>query len=97
MQTGLLVLGTMVLVTGSVPAVLPVLLPLGVVFSRIHRRYVATSRELKRWEAVTRCVRPQWGRRSWGWAGRVGWAGLGGPSAQLGEDAAQRAGGAAGV
>ena len=39
----------------AVPVVLPVFVPLGVAFYLLRVRYVRTSREVKRWEAVTRC------------------------------------------
>ena len=42
------------LVCIAVPVILPVFVPLGLAFVHIQRRYVATSREIKRLEAVTR-------------------------------------------
>lgn len=41
----------------AVPVILPVFIPLGVAFVYIQRRYVNTSREIKRLEATTRCRR----------------------------------------
>lgn len=37
--------------------ILPVFLPLVAAFYWLRIRYVKTSREIKRWEAVTRCER----------------------------------------
>ena len=37
-----------------VPFVIPVFLPLGLAFFWVRRRYLCTSRELKRFEATTR-------------------------------------------
>lgn len=37
-----------------VPFIIPVFLPLGVAFFWIRARYLATSREVKRWEATSR-------------------------------------------
>lgn len=54
LQTGFLCLGAFVLVSIAVPIVLPVFLPLGVLFAYIRNRYISTSREVKRLEAVTR-------------------------------------------
>ena len=54
-QTGFQVLGAFVMVGVAVPVVLPVFVPLGVAFYLLRVRYVRTSREVKRWEAVTRC------------------------------------------
>jgi ABC-type multidrug transport system fused ATPase/permease subunit len=54
LQTGFVLLGTFVLVAVAVPVVLPVFLPLVAAFWWLRRRYVATSREVKRLEAVTR-------------------------------------------
>ena len=48
------VLGALVMVSVAVPWVLPVFIPLGVVFYLLRVRYVRTSREVKRYEAVTR-------------------------------------------
>ena len=53
------------LVCIAVPVILPVFVPLGLAFVHIQRRYVATSREIKRLEAVTRC-------RAGGGGGREG-------------------------
>ena len=47
------------MVSVAVPVVLPVFLPLGLMFYLLRVRYVRTSREVKRYEAVTRSgVRP---------------------------------------
>jgi ABC-type multidrug transport system fused ATPase/permease subunit len=54
LQTGFVLLGTFILVAVAVPVVLPVFLPLVVAFWWLRKRYVATSREVKRLEAVTR-------------------------------------------
>lgn len=54
LQLGFMVLGALVLVSIAVPVILPVFLPLVVIFYYIRRRYVITSREVKRLEAITR-------------------------------------------
>jgi len=54
LQTGFVLVGTFVLVAVAVPYVLPIFVPLVVAFWWLRRRYVATSREVKRLEAVTR-------------------------------------------
>ncbi|GAX75678.1 hypothetical protein CEUSTIGMA_g3121.t1 [Chlamydomonas eustigma] len=53
-QCGFQVVGAFILVSVAVPVVLPLFLPLGVAFYLIRERYVRTSREVKRWDAVTR-------------------------------------------
>ncbi|KAL6756466.1 P-loop containing nucleoside triphosphate hydrolase protein [Haematococcus lacustris] len=53
-QCGLLVLGALILVAVAVPWVVPVFLPLALSFWFIRHRYIVASREIKRWEAVTR-------------------------------------------
>lgn len=60
-QCGLLVAGALVLVSAAVPYILPLFVPLGCLFVLMRHRYIAASREIKRWEAVTRWVmRSQW-------------------------------------
>lgn len=54
LQIGCMVCGALVLVAVAVPVVLPVFVPLLVAFFMIRRRYIVTSREVKRLEAVTR-------------------------------------------
>lgn len=54
LQTGFQVLGALVMVSVAVPVVLPIFIPLGVIFYYLRVRYVRASREIKRWEAVTR-------------------------------------------
>lgn len=55
-QTGFLVLSAFVLVSIAVPVILPVFVPLAAAFVWLRARYLRASREVKRWEAVTRCV-----------------------------------------
>ncbi|GFR41482.1 hypothetical protein Agub_g2173, partial [Astrephomene gubernaculifera] len=54
LQSSFQVLGALVLVCIAVPVILPVFLPLLVAFWWVRRRYITASREVKRWEAVTR-------------------------------------------
>lgn len=54
LQTGFMCLGAFVLVAIAVPVVLPVFVPLLMGFYMVRARYVVTSREVKRLEAVTR-------------------------------------------
>ncbi|MEW5316893.1 MAG: hypothetical protein WDW38_008234 [Sanguina aurantia] len=54
LQCGLLVLGAFTLVSIAVPLVMPAFVPLALIFSYQQGRYLTTSREVKRWEAVTR-------------------------------------------
>ncbi|KXZ56224.1 hypothetical protein GPECTOR_1g195 [Gonium pectorale] len=54
LQSAFLVVGAIVLVAIAVPVVLPVFVPLALAFFWIRRRYIIASREVKRWEAVTR-------------------------------------------
>lgn len=56
LQCGFLVLSAFVLVSIAVPVILPVFVPLAIVFYWLRRRYINASREIKRWEAVTRWV-----------------------------------------
>ena len=53
LDSGMLVVGALVLVAVAVPFVLPLFLPLAVMFLFVRRRYVTASREVRRWEAVT--------------------------------------------
>eukprot|EP00798_Chlamydomonas_sp_ICE-L_P022324 gene22324-29400_t len=53
-QTFFLVLSAFVLVSIAVPVILPVFIPLALFFYYLRQRYVTCSREVKRWEAVTR-------------------------------------------
>lgn len=53
-QVGFLVLSALVLVSIAVPIILPVFLPLAAAFYVLRARYLRASREVKRWEAVTR-------------------------------------------
>lgn len=46
--------GALVLVAIAVPFVIPFFVPLLFVFWYVRRRYVTTSREVKRWEGTTR-------------------------------------------
>lgn len=48
------VVGAFVLLVVVVPFILPIFLPLGLAFWWVQRRYMRTSRELKRYDAVTR-------------------------------------------
>lgn len=48
------VFGAFVLVAIAVPVILPVFLPLLASFLWIRSRYIRASRDIKRWEAVTR-------------------------------------------
>lgn len=54
LQAGMMVIGALVLLCVVVPVILPIFIPLIAVFIYIQRRYLRTSRELKRFEAVTR-------------------------------------------
>ncbi|GBF93736.1 hypothetical protein Rsub_06068 [Raphidocelis subcapitata] len=54
LQIGTMVVGALVLVSIAVPVVLPVFAPLLIAFILLRRRYIVTSREVKRMEAVTR-------------------------------------------
>ncbi|GIM00727.1 hypothetical protein Vretimale_5639, partial [Volvox reticuliferus] len=54
LQSAFQVLGAFVLVAIAVPVILPVFLPLLAAFYWVRHRYIAASREMKRWEAVTR-------------------------------------------
>lgn len=54
LQAGMMVLGALVLLCVVVPVILPIFVPLIGIFVIIQRRYLRTSRELKRFEAVTR-------------------------------------------
>lgn len=53
-KQGMQVLGTMVIIALNAPMVLPVFIPLGYVYRLVMRYYLATSRELKRLDAVSR-------------------------------------------
>lgn len=54
LQTGMMTLGALTLVSIAVPVVLPLFLPLLIAFMWYRQRYVATSRDVKRLEAITR-------------------------------------------
>ncbi len=54
LQAGMMVFGALVLLCVVVPVILPIFVPLIIIFILIQRRYLRTSRELKRFEAVTR-------------------------------------------
>lgn len=54
LQALMMVMGAFVLLVVVVPFILPVFIPLGFAFFWVQRRYLRTSRELKRFEAVTR-------------------------------------------
>lgn len=54
LQAGMMVFGALVLLCVVVPVILPIFVPLIGIFVLIQRRYLRTSRELKRFEAVTR-------------------------------------------
>lgn len=54
LQCGGLVLGAFVLVSIAVPVILPVFVPLALIFYWVRARYIAASRDIKRFEAVTR-------------------------------------------
>ena len=54
LQAGMMVVGALILLCVVVPVILPIFVPLIAVFVFIQRRYLRTSRELKRFEAVTR-------------------------------------------
>jgi ABC-type multidrug transport system fused ATPase/permease subunit len=54
LQLSLLVLGAFVLVTIALPVILPVFVPLLILFYYVRTRYIVASREVKRWEAVSR-------------------------------------------
>lgn len=51
---GMQVIGTMVVIALGAPIVLLVFIPLGFVYRIVMRYYLATSRELKRLDAVSR-------------------------------------------
>lgn len=53
-QSFMMVLGSLILIAIVVPYVLLLFVPLLLAFAWVRRRYLATSREVKRWEAVTR-------------------------------------------
>ncbi|KAL4424666.1 hypothetical protein ABPG77_004473 [Micractinium sp. CCAP 211/92] len=53
-QALMMVLGAFVLLMVVVPFIIPVFLPLGFGFFWVRGRYLATSREVKRWEATSR-------------------------------------------
>ncbi|KAL4420399.1 hypothetical protein ABPG75_010055 [Micractinium tetrahymenae] len=53
-QALMMVLGAFVLLMTVVPFIIPVFLPLGAGFFWVRARYLATSREVKRWEATSR-------------------------------------------
>lgn len=53
-QAAMQVLGAFVLLMVVVPVIIPIFLPLGLAFVLVYRHYVTTSREVKRYEAVTR-------------------------------------------
>ena len=54
LQAMMAVIGALILLAVVVPYILPLFVPLGFAFVWIQRRYLKTSRELKRFEAVTR-------------------------------------------
>jgi ATP-binding cassette subfamily C (CFTR/MRP) protein 4 len=54
LQAGMMVVGALILLCVAVPVILPIFVPLLIIFVFIQRRYLKTSRELKRFEAVTR-------------------------------------------
>ncbi|GAX82138.1 hypothetical protein CEUSTIGMA_g9566.t1 [Chlamydomonas eustigma] len=54
LQCAMVVLGAFLLVCIAVPVILPVFLPLILLFYYVRGRYIVASRECKRWEAVTR-------------------------------------------
>ena len=54
LQAGMMVIGALVLLCIVVPVILPIFVPLIGIFIFIQRRYLMTSREVKRFEAVTR-------------------------------------------
>lgn len=54
LQTGFMVLGVIVLISIAVPVILPVFVPLMMAFYYYRQYYVMTSREVKRWDAVSR-------------------------------------------
>ena len=54
LQALMMVVGAFTLLVVVVPFILPVFIPLGIVFFWVQRRYLKTSRELKRFEAITR-------------------------------------------
>ena len=58
----MMVVGALILLCVVVPVILPIFVPLIVVFVFIQRRYLRTSRELKRFEAALKLI--DGGRRS---------------------------------
>jgi ABC-type multidrug transport system fused ATPase/permease subunit len=54
LQALMMVVGAFTLLVVVVPFILPVFIPLGIAFFWVQRRYLKTSRELKRFEAITR-------------------------------------------
>lgn len=54
LQALMMVVGAFTLLVIVVPFILPVFIPLGIAFFWVQRRYLKTSRELKRFEAITR-------------------------------------------
>ena len=54
LQTGFMCLGAFVLVSAAVPFILPVFVPLVLLFYYLRQRYVTTSRQVKRLDATTR-------------------------------------------
>ncbi|EFJ47496.1 hypothetical protein VOLCADRAFT_30254, partial [Volvox carteri f. nagariensis] len=54
LQSAFQVAGAFVLVAVAVPVILPVFLPLALAFYWVRHRYVTASRDIKRWEAVSR-------------------------------------------
>ncbi|RMZ52713.1 hypothetical protein APUTEX25_000832 [Auxenochlorella protothecoides] len=53
-QAAMIVLGCFVLLMVVVPFIIPIFIPLGIAFVLVYRRYVCTSREVKRFEATSR-------------------------------------------
>ena len=49
-----MIVGSLLLVAIAVPFVIPLFVPILATFWWVRRRYVTTSREVKRFEAVTR-------------------------------------------
>lgn len=54
LQAGMLVLGALAMLAVVLPFILPVFLPLLAAFLWLRRRYLATSRGVKRFDGVTR-------------------------------------------